>query len=326
MTSPNIPNRPFPFLQLPPEEGALRALDGQHRLLALHQLAEQHPAEEVQVPAIISPNFQTLKKQFKNYSYKTHSDSEIVLAAYIEYNEKCLDLLDGMFAFAVWDSLEKSLFIARDRFGKKPLYYYVDSEKLIFASEIRAILASGFVKRKISRDGVVDFLKYQTVHAPQTIVENINMLMPGHYLKIKEKNIEIKKYWRVDGRKIDQSKFSDYETVKKNVNQFLYSAVEKRLISDVPFGAFLSGGIDSSVIVGLMSKISNQKVRTFSVSFNEEKFSEAKYARLIADKFKTDHTEIKLTPENFLSFLPEALLAMDHPCGDGVNTYISSQN
>lgn len=270
-------------------------------------------------------NFKSLKNTLQNYNFKTNSDSEVLLAAFIEYKEKCVEYLDGMFAFAIWDKIEKSLFIARDRFGKKPLYYFLDNEKFIFASEIRSILSSGFVKRKISLKGLTDFLRYQTVHAPETIVENVKMLMPGHFMTIKSGKTEIKKYWSVDSVIMDKNIFDSYDTVKKNVNQLLYSSVEKRLISDVPFGAFLSGGIDSSIVVGMMSKISTQKVKTFSVTFAEEEFSEAKYARIISEKFNTEHTEIKLSPTDFLNLLPEALKAMDHPCGDGANTYVVSK-
>jgi asparagine synthase (glutamine-hydrolysing) len=233
--------------------------------------------------------------------------------------------LDGMFAFAVWDKYEKTLFIARDRFGKKPLYYYMDSDNFIFASEIRAVLESGFVKRKIYRPGITDFLRYQTVHAPQTIVEGIMMLMPGHFLTIRENQLQIKEYWNFDSVKTGKSEFTDYTTIKKNINRLLYSAVEKRLVSDVPFGAFLSGGIDSSIIVGLMSKISNQKVRTFTVAFNEKKFNEAQYARMISEKFQTEHIEIRLTGGELLSELPQAMNAMDRPSGDGANSYMVSK-
>jgi asparagine synthase (glutamine-hydrolysing) len=270
-------------------------------------------------------NFKAIRAQLPEYPFKTNSDSEVILAAYATYKEKCLALLDGMFAFAIWDRQEKSLFIARDRFGKKPLYYFLSPDTFIFASEIRTLLTHPAVPRKISRSGIVDFLRYQTVHAPDTLLEEVKMLMPGHYLTIRDKQMVLKEYWNPTSKKTASSDYSDYETVKKEVRRLLYSAVEKRLVSDVPFGAFLSGGIDSSIITGIMSKVSNTKVKTFSVTFNEEAFSEAKYARQIAALFNTEHHEIRLTPEDFLADLPSALKAMDHPTGDGPNTYIVSK-
>lgn len=270
-------------------------------------------------------NFQSLKNQLPNYRFKTHSDSEVILALYMEYGSKCVDYLDGMFAFAVWDKSEQTLFLVRDRFGKKPLYYHFNGEHFIFASEIRALLASGLVSRKISKAAVIDFLRYQTVHAPNTLVEDIKMLMPGHTIMIKGAKIEFNKYWSVDKVKIDISRYTDLKNIQKNVKELLYASVEKRMLSDVPFGAFLSGGIDSSAVVGIMSQISNHKIRTFSVTFNEEKYSEARFARQIAQQFNTEHTEIKLTPDDFLTLLPEAMQAMDRPCGDGANTYVVSK-
>lgn len=269
-------------------------------------------------------NFKKLKKELKDYNFKTNSDSETILACYIYFGEKCLEKLEGMFAFAIWDKLEKNLFIARDRIGIKPLYYYYENNNFIFSSEIRAILNSGIPARKLNTKAVSDYLRYQTVHAPETIVENIKSLMPGEFMNVNKNGISINKYYQISDFKplpID----SNIDEIKKTVSNLLYEAVEKRMVADVPFGAFLSGGIDSSIIVGLMSKISTGKVNTFSVSFNDEEYSEAKYARLIAKKFNTEHTEIKLDPNDFLNIIPQALKSFDHPSADGINSYIVSK-
>ena len=236
-----------------------------------------------------------------------------------------------MFAFAIWDNFKKELFIARDRLGIKPLYYFQQSGVIAFSSEVRSLLASELVPRKLNKSGLVDYLRYQTVHAPETIVQDVRMLMPGNYLLLNEnsladkKNISEKKYWQLSPGKEKETSSKSYQEVCDEVYTLLFKAVERRLIADVPFGAFLSGGIDSSAVVGLMSKVSSQPVKTFSVTFDEREFSEAKYAQLVADKFQTEHHEIRLTSNDFVKELPLALKATDHPSGDGPNTYIVSK-
>ncbi len=267
-------------------------------------------------------NFKGLKAELKDYNFKTETDSEVILAAYRKWGENCLSRFEGMFAFALFDKQDNSVFMARDRLGIKPLYYYKSDYYFVFSSEIKALLASELIPRKINASGIYDYLRYQTVHAPETIIKNVFMLMPGHYMKITNGKISQEKYWNL---RISDKHFSEsYETVKKTVNDLVFSAVEKRLMSDVPLGTFLSGGIDSSIITGIMSKLSSSKINTFSVNFDESEFSEGKYARLIAEKFGTNHTEILLTPEDFLNTLPEALEYIDHPSGDGPNSFIVS--
>ncbi len=269
-------------------------------------------------------NYKQLKNELENYNFKTGTDSEVLLATYIEKKEKTPEKLDGMFAFAVWDNINESLFLTRDPLGIKPLYYYIDENYFIFSSEIRAILNSELVERKLNKNAISDYLRYQTVHAPETMVKDIKMLMPGKFIFIEKGKLKLGEYCNLNNQ--ETLPFTDdKETVKKNISKLLYASTEKRMMSDVPFGAFLSGGIDSSIIVGLMSQISNRKVNTFSVTFNEEKFSEAKYARQIAKQFNTEHTEIKLSPKDFLNIIPEAIKAFDHPSADGINSYIVSK-
>lgn len=259
------------------------------------------------------------------YFFQTNTDTEVIIAAYARWGEECVNHFNGMYAFAIWDNLKKELFIARDRLGIKPLYYFYTNNILAFSSEIRSLLASELIPRKLDENSLVDYLRYQTVHAPHTIVKGVKMLMPGHYMKSNNDKITIHSYWDLKKNISHASDGRSYLEVCKDVNELLTKAVERRLIADVPFGAFLSGGIDSSAIVGLMSKVSAEKVKTFSVTFDESEFSESKYAQLIAKKFNTDHHEIKLSPEDFLTELPNALKAMDHPGGDGPNTYIVSK-
>ncbi|MBC5991627.1 asparagine synthase (glutamine-hydrolyzing) [Pontibacter cellulosilyticus] len=270
-------------------------------------------------------NYRELKQELSDYPYATHTDSEVILAAYKRWGTDCVHHFNGMFAFAIWDKAKQELFIARDRLGIKPLYYYQKDQMLLFSSEIRALLKSGYVPRKIDKVSLGDYLQYQTVHAPQTMVADVFMLLPGHMMLVRHGKASIKQYWSPENNFSDRAASQSYSEVKREVNHLLLKAVERRLVADVPFGAFLSGGIDSSIIVGLMSQGAAHQVKTFSVSFEEEEFSEAKYAAAIARKFKTQHTEIKLRPEDFLELIPAALQDMDHPSGDGPNTFVVSK-
>ncbi len=270
-------------------------------------------------------NFQTLKQNLTAYPFTSNTDSEVLLAGLIAEGEEFIKRLEGMFAFAFFDSQEQQMFIARDRLGIKPIYYYhsLSPNTLAFSSEIRSLVASGLFEAKISKQAIKDYLIYQSVHFPATILEGVSMLNPGHILSYKKGKVNIYPYWELPRAKSKLPLTSS--DVKANVRKLTEAAVEKRLVSDVPFGAFLSGGIDSSLVVGLMSKISPGKVNTFNVNFDESEFSEAKYAQLVAKKFKTEHTEITLKPEDFLDSLPNALDDMDHPSGDGPNTWVVSR-
>lgn len=258
------------------------------------------------------------------YIFKTTTDTEVVLAAYLRWGIDCVKQFNGMFAFSVWDKVEQKLIIARDRLGIKPLYYHYQNNVLLFASEIRALIHSSLIEKKINLKSVAEYIQYTTVNAPNTILQDIFMLMPGHILELQNGTLKIQQYWNINDYTKSKQDLSYKETCTK-VNELLTASVERQLVADVPFGAFLSGGIDSSAIVGLMSKVSSQKVQTFNISFDESQFSEAKYAKQIATKFNTEHHEIKLTPNDFLKQLPEALAAMDHPSGDGPNSYVVSK-
>lgn len=258
------------------------------------------------------------------YFFKTASDTEVILAAFIRWGNKCLDYFNGMYAFAIYDTQTGKLLIARDRIGVKPLYYYYGDEGFIFSSEIRPIIHSGIKTFSLNSEVVAEYAMYQTVFAPNTIIKGIKMLMPGHIIEYENGKPAISQYYWVNKISHAASDLS-YTGICSKVNELLGASVQRRLVADVPFGAFLSGGIDSSAVVGLMSRVSSEKIRTFNISFDESEFSEAKYAKLIAKKFNTEHHEIKLSPADFLKQLPEALHAMDHPSGDGPNTYIVSK-
>lgn len=267
-------------------------------------------------------NYQEIKAQLAGYPFQTHSDTEVLLAAFIRWGTKALQLFNGMYAFALWDDHQEKLWLVRDRLGIKPLYYARIGNALVFASELRALLASGMVSKELDEGALVDYLRYQSVHAPKTILKNVQLLAPGTYLEMDNNETKKVEYW-----KPWQQAHTDRDpiAIQKNIREALTTSVERRLVADVSFGAFLSGGIDSSLIVGIMSERLERKVDTFNVSFDESEFSEAKYARLIAKKFETNHHEILLKPDDFLHALPDALSSIDHPSGDGPNTWIVSR-
>lgn len=261
------------------------------------------------------------------YEFVTNSDSEVVLAAFIQHGHKCLDLLDGMFAFAIYDIQKEELFIARDKLGKKPLYYHYSKKLFIFSSEIRSIHSTAFVEKDLNKAAVKEFFHYKTVYSPDTIFKAIKMLEAGHYMLLRFANneIEIDKtcYWSLQS--IKSVSTDSLDTIKSKIKQLFIAAVEKRLIADVPVAAFLSGGIDSTAVVAAMKKISQNPVHSFNINFGEEKYSEAKYARWVAEKYSLDHHEINLSPSFFLEHLDEAIMAMDHPSEDGLNTFMVSK-
>jgi asparagine synthase (glutamine-hydrolysing) len=270
-------------------------------------------------------NYREIRSEIGESDFQTNTDTEVILAAWSRWGEDALHRLIGMFAFALYDAVLEQLFLVRDRLGIKPLYYWQDQQTVVFASEIRALLASNLIPRKIDKAGLGEYIRYQTVHAPNTLVEGIKMLLPGHFIQLSKTSIEKKCWWKLPGEFRTENATSTLPEIHRTVRSLLRNAVERRLIADVPFGAFLSGGIDSSAIVGLMSEVSSSPVKTFSVTFDESAFSEARYADLIAKRFATEHHEIRLKPRDFLQDLPHALAAMDHPCGDGSNTYVVSK-
>lgn len=270
-------------------------------------------------------NYRELKRELDGHPWRTGSDTEVLLAAYARWGEGCLGRLHGMFAFAVHDRMTDELFLARDRMGIKPLYWYRDDRRVLFASEVRALLASGLVPRRLDADALVDHLRYQTVRAPETLIQGVRMLEAGHWMRIGDQEVTITRWYDLVRAVRRDAEAMPLAEVHRTIRTRLAGAVEKRLVSDVPFGAFLSGGIDSSAIVGLMAQASAAPVHTFSVVFDESEFSEERYARMVADRFSTRHTAIRLKPDDMLRMLPGALAAMDHPSADGPNTYVVSK-
>ena len=281
-------------------------------------------------------NFRSLRAELQiskecNHTFKTSGDSEVLFAALRAWGlDKTLHKLDGMFAFAWWSAAEEKLSMARDRFGIKPLYWSSENEKgaILFASEVRSLLASGYIARRVNKDALTDYLRYSTVHAPATIVQDINLLEAGCAIEIQDESTEVFRWWNTAAEsqkaKRNLSPEIDSNAIAKDIRETLTSSVEARMQSDVPIGAFLSGGIDSTAIVGLMSEISEKPIDTFTVSIDDASLDESQFARTVSEKFHTQHHEIHLTTDDVLNKVPAALEAMDHPSFDGLNTYIVS--
>jgi asparagine synthase (glutamine-hydrolysing) len=267
-------------------------------------------------------NFRDIKAELQDYDFVTHTDTEVIIAAYQKWGISFIEKLDGMFAIALYDKVLQAVFLIRDRLGVKPLYYYESPEKEVyFSSEIRGIAAIPGFKKELNSEAIHDYLSYQTVAGQSTLLKNVLMLEAGTYARIDKSGIEKKNYWKP---RYQTRTDIPYDNAVKDVRELFFRAVEKRLMSDVPLGTFLSGGIDSSAIVAAMSECGIRPA-TFNVNFTEGKFSEAHYARIVAKKFNTRHTEINLKEDYFLGLLPAAVNALDHPSIDGLNTYIVSR-
>lgn len=280
-------------------------------------------------------NYRKLRAEL-DVPWRSGGDAEVLLHAWAKWGEACLPRLEGMFAFAIWDASEQELCLVRDRLGVKPLYLARhavhhegrDAHGIAFASEVRALLRSGVVEPRLNRDALPDYVRYGTVHGIDTLVRNVTLLRPGSLLRFRPSDPASGHpvlWWHpVRNARVEAADLP-VDRVRSEVRERLGRAVEKRLVADVPFGAFLSGGIDSSAVVGLMAQCSTAPVHTFSVVFDEERFSEERYARLVAKRFGTRHTAIRLRPDDMLRLLPNALEAMDHPSMDGPNTYVVSK-
>ena len=274
-------------------------------------------------------NFPSLRDELiaKGHHFNTRCDTETILIAYKEYGDDCVDHLRGMFAFAIWDKVEHKLFLARDRVGKKPLYYHFDNQRFIFASEIKSILQHPAISRELDHSGLADYLQLQYVPFPKTIFQDIKKLPPGHSLTIHNCSDSLKiterKYWDL--------RFEPDLSLTENdwcelLRDKLEESVRIRMISDVPLGAFLSGGVDSSAIVAFMSRVQSAPVKTFSIGFKEEDFSELQYARQVAKQFNTDHHEFVVEPDA-IDVLPKLAWEFDEPFADSsaVPTYYVSK-
>lgn len=274
-------------------------------------------------------NFKDIKAELesKGYRFKSNSDTETILKAYSVYGVDCLKKLTGMFAFAIWDEKKKRFFLAVDHFGIKPLYFYRGENGLfLFSSEVRTLLKSGLIKKEVNPLAVDSFLAYGAIQASLTMIKGVYSLLPAHYLvyEFKNSSTHIVPYWSPIHALSDEPLVKEEEAIRE-LHDILVSSIQKHLVSDVPVGLFLSGGIDSSSVVALANKLKGGTLQSFSVTFPESTFSEEKYSRLIAGRYCKNHTEIKISQEDLLNLLPQAISAIDQPTIDGINVYVISK-
>ena len=256
-------------------------------------------------------NYRELRQKLiaNGHKFQTDSDNESIIHAYEESGFECLQKLNGMFGFSIYDCKEKQLFLARDRVGIKPLYYYMDDEVFAFGSEIKPILQIGGIDRTIDVEALNLFLTFEYIPSPYSIFKKIRKIPPGHFLVYRDHSVKIHKYWDVEFNQ-DAKYLEDDE-----LRDLIRDAVKLRLVSDVPLGAFLSGGIDSSTIVGLMAESMDRPVKTFSIGFEDQSYNELNYARTIAKKFETEHTEFIIQPDA-VDLVEKLVYHLDEPLGD----------
>ena len=259
-------------------------------------------------------NFLELRAELENDGviFKSHTDTEVILELYAREGTKCLDKLNGMFAFALWDKNKQELFIARDRLGKKPLYYFNDNGRFAFGSEIKAILALENIPREIRLDAVYDFFAYQYVPDPKSIFKHIHKLPPAHYLILNKDGFSIHEYWDLSFKNTTSA---SEDANKAQLKTLLEKVTKQRMISDVPLGAFLSGGVDSSGVVAMMAQASETPVKTCTIGFDDKAFNEADFAREIAEKYETEHHEFTVH-QNVSDRLEHIVSFFDEPFAD----------
>jgi asparagine synthase (glutamine-hydrolysing) len=268
-------------------------------------------------------NFKEIKRNFTyNYSFKSNSDTEVVLAAYQQNGPKSLEHFRGMYAFCICDISNQTLFFARDRLGKKPIYYYKSEEFFIFSSEVRAILASKLTNFSINPQGVLNYLSFGRSELPNSIISGIKEVKPANFMEFSPVGLKETEYWDpLTSKSTIPTNIPINEIIKKH----LVESVDYRLVSDVPVGSFLSGGIDSSAISSIASQLLKNNVKTISMGFADKEYDESSFAKMVAERFKTDHLSYPLTEQDLLDSLPKAIKAMDQPTVDGINTYLISR-
>ncbi len=274
-------------------------------------------------------NFVELKGELekKGHIFRSHTDTEVIIHLWEEEGVDCLERFRGMFAFAIWDTNRKILFLARDRLGQKPLFYHIDKDKIVFGSEIKAILKAPDIKREPDMEAIHHYLNYQSVPSPFCAFKGMKKLPPAHFLLLKEGRGEPRRYWKLSySNKLSVNGEKERISLQEEIIERLKESVKLRLVSDVPLGAFLSGGLDSSIITALMADIMDQPVKTFSIGFTQDEYNETQYARMVAKRYATDHHEFIVTPDA-RSIFPELVWHYNEPFADSsaIPTYYVSK-
>ncbi len=259
-------------------------------------------------------NFMELRPllEAKGHRFTSNSDSEVILHGYEEFGIEVVQRLRGMFAFAIWDTRSQELFLVRDRIGIKPLYYYQRGERLVFASEIKAILEYDGVARRLNRQALYDYLGFEFVPAPDTMFQDIYKIPAGHWVRWQGGRAELKPYWDL---KFNGRQLPSYEAAVERQRVLLDEAVKSHLVSDVPLGVFLSGGLDSSTIVAMMRRHISGPLRTFTIGYEDKTFSELEYAQIVADHFETEH-HVLMIDDIRPQYVEKALWHLDEPMTD----------
>lgn len=274
-------------------------------------------------------NFKRLRKELEavGHQFYTSTDTEVIVHAYEEFGNQAFDRLDGMFSLAIYDTRKQKVILARDRMGEKPLYIYQDDAYFIFGSELKSLLSTGLIQKEINKKALNQYLQLTYIPAPLSIFENVYKVRPGHMLEVSmDGTVEDICYWSFPTEKMQTEELS-YEDAKKELYQKLEQSVKDRMVSDVPLGAFLSGGIDSSIMVGLMSKLSDQPVETFTIGFQEKEYDERDRAEMVARLNNTNHHSKVLDYKEALGMLDMILKNMDEPFADSsvLPTYFVSR-
>lgn len=269
-------------------------------------------------------NFKELRASLesKGHRFRSNTDTEVILRLYEEHGEDAIQMLSGMFAIAIWDRRKASLILARDRLGEKPLYYAWQDGRFIFASEIKALLASNLIPRKVNINAIDAFLNFGSVPTPMTIIQGIKSMEAGCTMTIRDGSAKTRRYWNLV---FDEKHNLGEHEASEMLRARLKEAVTSRLVSDVPGGVFLSGGLDSSSIVALVRQTVPGRLQTFSIRFEQPEFDEGHFAQLVSKKFETEHTEHLMTPQEVWKSLGDIVSSMDQPSIDGVNTYFISK-
>jgi len=257
-------------------------------------------------------NYKEIRKKLEaRYKFKTKSDTEVILRAYEEYGPECVHQFNGMFAFAIWDAENDLLFLARDRVGIKPLYYYKDAKRFMFASEIKAFLADEDFPRRLNRQAVAEYLTFQNIMDEKTFFEGVKMLLPGHYILVHSGEATITQYWDASYLKSNKRQVEDYYDEFRSI---LSRSVTRHMVSDVPLGSYLSGGFDSSSIATIAAGKTKKKIETFTGAFKEGGiYDETKGSRLVANKINAVVHEATVSPQDFLSSIEKILYHLDEP-------------
>lgn len=263
-------------------------------------------------------NYREIKEELKDYPFVSACDTEVIIAAYLKWGIDCISRFNGMFAICLYDRESDDVYLVRDRIGKKPLYYEIENGNLVFASELKPLMAREGFKKEIRTDVLPRFLFQQYINAPDSIFQNVYKLEPGSILKFHYGEIKIRKYWDVKEvyHRMQENPVTDYAQAKAELKELLKKSVASRMISDVPLGAFLSGGYDSSLMTAMAQEHSSEPVKTFSIGFNEERYNEAKYAKEVAACLGTDHTELYIDEQEMFRLVESIPLYYDEPFAD----------